>query len=286
MPYVLSAFADEAGTGLSEQMRICSDVGIRYIEMRGVNGKNVSALTAAEAKEIKKILDDGGFKVSSAGSPIGKIGVTDDFAPHLELFKRTVENSHILGTGLMRMFSFYIPDGDDPKKHKGAVLERLGALLDAADGIKLCHENEGGIYGESAENCLELYEAFGGRLALVFDPANFVHCGKDVKQAYEMLKGGFEYFHIKDCVAASKKIVPAGFGDGMIAEFLADYDHAGKDVFLSLEPHLKIFEGYAGLERGEKASVTEDFAYETNEQAFTAAAGALKNVLRSIGITA
>ena len=279
MSYVISAFADEASPDLKEQIRICSVAGVGHIEMRGVNGKNISDLSAGEAAEIKKQLAAAGIGVSAAGSPFGKIGIDDDFAPHLEKFKRTVEVSHILGTSLMRIFSFYIPGGEEPSRYKSAVVERLGELIGAADGIKLCHENESDIFGESPERCRELFDEFGGKLALVFDPANFVYRGYDVESAYELLEEGIEYFHIKDCVGANKKIVPAGRGDGKIGWILGRFEKKNGDTFVSVEPHLKIFEGFAGLEKEAKRTFKDEFEYDTNEQAFVAAVTALKNIL-------
>ena len=52
----LSAFSDEYADGLQEQCQALNGFGIENMEMRGVNGKNVSTLTKEEVKEAKKIL--------------------------------------------------------------------------------------------------------------------------------------------------------------------------------------------------------------------------------------
>ncbi len=67
-------------------MDVLDQHGIKYIEMRGVNGKLLVYYSLGEVKEIKKQLDEGGFKISAIGSPLGKIKITDDFEPHLESF--------------------------------------------------------------------------------------------------------------------------------------------------------------------------------------------------------
>ena len=53
---ILSAFADEYADGLKEQCEALNKFGIEYIELRGVNGKNVSTLTESEVKETKEYL--------------------------------------------------------------------------------------------------------------------------------------------------------------------------------------------------------------------------------------
>lgn len=109
--FTLAAFADEAGAEVSAQIDALHENGIPSIELRGVGEKNVTALTEGEAKELKKQLDDAGISVWSIGSPLGKISVGDEFAPHLDVFKHTLELAHILGAGNIRMFSFFLPQG-------------------------------------------------------------------------------------------------------------------------------------------------------------------------------
>ncbi len=48
-------------------------------------------------KKLKELLDSEGMGVSSIGSHYGKIEITDDFAPHFEAFKNTVEVAKVLG---------------------------------------------------------------------------------------------------------------------------------------------------------------------------------------------
>ena len=65
--------------------------------------------------------------------------------------------------------------------------------------MELYHENEKDIFGENAENCLALHEAFP-RLRAVFDPANFVQCGQDTMAGWQLLKEHIHYLHIKDAL--------------------------------------------------------------------------------------
>ena len=103
----LSAFSDEYAKAFEEQLAAMQSFGIGYIEPRFIGSKNVADLTADEAKELKIKLDTYGIKVSSIGSPIGKIKLSDDFQAHLDKAKRVFETANILGTKNIRMFSFY-----------------------------------------------------------------------------------------------------------------------------------------------------------------------------------
>ena len=143
MRFALAAFADEADHSIARQIIALRENGISYLEIRGVDGENVSNITLAKAKEVRAELDANGIAVWSLASPYGKIKISDDFAPHLDEFKRGLELAHIFGAKHLRLFSFYVP-------HTGAdtyineVMERLDSFRTAAkgSGIMLCHENE------------------------------------------------------------------------------------------------------------------------------------------------
>ncbi|NLC67191.1 MAG: sugar phosphate isomerase/epimerase [Clostridiaceae bacterium] len=224
--FILSAFADEIDENLAIQMDVLEQHGIKHIEMRGVNGKNLSKYTLEEVKEIKKQIDDRGFKISAIGSPIGKIMITDDFKPHLELFKHVLEIASILETSYVRMFSFYIPKGEDPAVYRDEVMERWKMFVDESRNynIVLAHENEKDIYGDTAERCLDIIKTMDcDNVKAVFDPANFVQCGVETyPHAFEILKTHIAYLHIKDAKIDTKQVVPAGHGDGRVNDILGE----------------------------------------------------------------
>ena len=277
--FELSAFTDEYSENFEKQIEGMLKNGIKYTEIRGVNGKNISLLTADEAKEVKKILDANGLAVWSVGSPLGKIKLTDDINAHLDLVKHISELANILDTPRIRVFSFYVPDTKTPALYRNQVLDYMGKMLDAATpyGCILCHENEKGIYGETDDSCLDIMKTFGGKYKCIFDPANFVQADVDTLEAYEKLKQYVYYMHIKDC-RANKTIAPAGKGIGNIPEILSDLNKRDETIILTLEPHLRVFEGLAALE--EDGNVTEIIdQYPTSEAAFNAACDTLKSII-------
>ena len=131
--YILSAFADEASASFPEQLEALREAGIDRIEIRGVDGTNVSALTDEKAREVRRMLDGAGVGISAIGSPFGKIVVNEGFAEHLEALKRSMEQAKILGANTFRMFSFYPPKGEVIAAYRQQVIDQLGAMLDAAD---------------------------------------------------------------------------------------------------------------------------------------------------------
>ena len=143
MNFKLAAFADEADGKISGQIKAMKENGIGYLEIRGVDGQNISNISVDKAKEVRKELDDAGLAVWSLGSPYGKIGINEDFAPHLELFKKGLELADVLGTRHIRMFSFYVPQGE-AERYTDEVMKRLDQFVTVAkdSGIILCHENE------------------------------------------------------------------------------------------------------------------------------------------------
>ena len=60
--FILSAFSDEAGIDLDEQIRACQANGITHMELRGLPQGNVSSLTTDDAWVLKAKLDAEGMQ--------------------------------------------------------------------------------------------------------------------------------------------------------------------------------------------------------------------------------
>lgn len=277
------AFADEAGGLIDQQIEAMRRNGLNGVELRGTEFGNVSDLTADQAKEIRKKLDDNGLCVWSAGSPIGKIDiVNDDFRAHLDKFKHTLDVSGILGAENMRVFSFYVPGADKAAEYKNEVIYRLSLMTELAEpyGVTLCHENEKGIFGDIGSRCLEILQEVPS-LKAVFDPANFVQSGEDTLNAWSMIKDYVKYMHIKDALTDGR-VVPAGKGDGNVEKIVREFVAMGGRDF-TIEPHLTVFKGLEALERaGEESKVGELYTYPDSNAAFDAACQAFKEILSKL----
>ena len=253
--WTLTGFADEIAPDLDVQLDTLADESIRYLELRGVWNKNVLDLTDSEIATVKRTLSQRGVGVSSIGSPIGKIPIGDDFAPHLDRFRRALQVARALEAPYIRIFSFFIPAGADPAHYRDEVLDRMSRLVRAAEGadVTLLHENEKEIYGDTPARCLDILTKINSPLLrAAWDPANFVQCGvRPHTEGYDSLRPFIAYVHIKDALSASGQVVPAGQGDGEVRETIAALRASGFDGFFSLEPHLAAagtFSGFSGPE--------------------------------------
>lgn len=246
---IMSAFADEYCDSFSGQLEMLASLGIEYIELRRADGRNVSEMDAGYVKKMGRMLEKKNISVSSVGSPIGKISIDGDIEGHLALAERVMRTANYIGAKYMRIFSFYIPKGKTLAECRKKVLDALEKLVTMSEkfGVRLCHENEALIYGESIENCLDLLRYFNGALGCVLDAGNFVLDGYDAYEAYKKLFGYIDYFHVKDALSKGA-VVPPGKGEARLGEILQDYAKNGvHDAFITLEPHLQTFGGLNAL---------------------------------------
>ncbi|WP_433360014.1 sugar phosphate isomerase/epimerase family protein [Actinoplanes sp. CA-142083] len=240
--WTLSGFADEISPDLTEQCEVAAGLGLKHIEVRSAWDVNILDLSPDQLATMRKTLSTYGLKVSSIGSPIGKIFIDEDFGPHLDRMRHAAEVAHELDAPYIRIFSFFLRPGADPADHREEVIDRMRALVRVAEeaDLILLHENEKQIYGDVPARCLDLIRSVGSPyLKLAWDPANFVQVGvRPYTDAYAMLRPHVEYIQIKDAFLADGTVVPAGEGDGEVAATIRALRHDGFDGFFSLEPHL------------------------------------------------
>ena len=281
MNFQLSAFADESSSKILEQIDALKRNGYSFLEIRAVNDQSFQKLSIAETKELAKILADNGITVKTLGSSIGKIKIDGDFDAQMEVYKHALEQGNIFGSEMIRLFSFFLPENEDPAQYKNLVLDRMGLIAETAKqfGIKACHENEKGIYGAVASRCLEIHQAVP-ELGGIFDPANYVQCGQDTLEAWEMLKSYITYMHIKDAKLDGTVVLP-GTGDGNVPEIIGKYVAQGGNFF-TLEPHLSEFVGLSELEQAGNKSLVGHMTFATPEAAFDAAAQNLVKILNTL----
>ena len=268
--WTLTGFADEISPELDEQLNTLAEESISYMELRSVWNTNVLDLTDEELEWVKTAAADRSIGISSIGSPIGKVPITDPFGPHLERFRRALHAAEVMEAPYVRVFSFFITERQEPGRYREEIIDRMGILAaEAGDsGVTLLHENEKDIYGDVPERCADILAGVGSpALRAAWDAANFVQCGVShpYKEGYEALRPYIEYVHVKDALSGSGKVVPAGEGDGEISETLSALRASGFDGFFSLEPHLASSGKYSGF---------------SGPVLFRKAARAFKNLLR------
>lgn len=242
--FKVSGFYDEVSDNLVEQLELIKEFGESYICPRQVNGKNIADFTIEQFKnEVKPLLDKYNVKISSIGSPLGKINLMDEEAHKKELVKleSLVEICKLTDCKYIRIFSYFPPSGKDIDSCHDMVVSKLKNLLSKVEGtdIILLHENEKEIYGDIPTRCIKLYESLNHpNFKLAYDASNYVQCSVDPDKAYDMVKDYTVYYHIKDC-SSYKVEVPLGTGIANYQRILAELKDKGYDGFLTLEPHTK-----------------------------------------------
>lgn len=239
--FTLSAFADEISPDPQEQIDVLRSCGINHIELRSILKTNVLDLTDLQVQELKGLLDKNNFKLSAIGSPIGKVKIDTPFEPHLKRFERAVELCKVFGTPNIRIFSYYKPDGTDWPQWRDEIFRRMAEKVQIAQkaGVRLLHENEHNIYGDTPDRVAELLANFyGPGFGGVYDAANYVFCGYDPWEGWEKTRDRTVHFHIKDWKTGEPHGSIAGEGHGRWPEVLAEAVKRGYTGFATMEPHL------------------------------------------------
>ncbi|MCQ2412696.1 MAG: sugar phosphate isomerase/epimerase [Sphaerochaetaceae bacterium] len=250
--FTITGFADELGPDFESQMKVWSEMGLKYFELRSAWGTNVMLLTDEQVYKVKEIADRYGIKVSCIGSPIGKTNIEDPIDFEMKRLERAFWMAKLFGCGRVRVFSFYCKEGSI-LDHREEVMDRLSkmAAFAAENGIELLHENEANIYGqysrESAEIAATLKSKYFG---LVFDPANYSVAKEDALEAEKNMHPYITYFHCKDYSGHDMDMAIPGTGVSYIPEVLDRLRE--RDMFVSMEPHLDHAGQFGGQTAPEK----------------------------------
>jgi sugar phosphate isomerase/epimerase len=261
---MISGFSDEISSDFDTQLEVVSNLGMHYLSLRGIDGKNIGDYTVDEIKEnVQPRLQKAGIGVSSIGSPIGKVFINDEdgFANQKIMLDTLCQISNLLNCQYIRIFSFYIPKGDNADQYREEVVSKLKEYAAIAEkyNVILLHENEKDIFGDIGRRCHEILTEVGSPYFKgIFDFANFVQCGEDTQECYDLLKNEVVYIHIKDAVTSDSQNVVCGTGEGKIPEILAQFIESGYKGFLTLEPHLVLFDSLKDLELEDATEIIKD----------------------------
>lgn len=284
----ISGFSDEISSDFDTQLQTVTELGMEYISIRGVNEKNFSEYSIDELKTyIKPKLEEYKVKVSSIGSPIGKVFIDDEegFNKQVDLLEKLCEMASILECKYIRMFSFYMPKGKNPDDYRDEVIKKLSIFTEIAKkhNIILLHENEKDIYGDISSRCLEILKSVNSdNFKAIFDFANFVQCMENTKECYELLKDYIVYYHIKDANKRDNQNVVCATGEGKIEEILTDAIKNGYKGFVTMEPHLVIFDSLKDLELEDVNEIIKEDKGLDGKSAYALQYKSLVNILGKI----
>jgi sugar phosphate isomerase/epimerase len=260
MPEVLlSGFADEGPVDkkAEAQLTMLSALGMSWYSLRfvdvGGGVKNVMKLTKAEIRRLRRLHGEFGIRVSSVGSPIGKVklldvddGTANAYVPFDRYLSRDVQRAVDLAgefeTRLIRGFSFYHPKGTSPDEHVDAAAERLSKIAEvcARGDVIFGLEVEANLIGQNGRLLRQLHRKVGHpNLCLIFDGGNLSSQNlrpDETYAEYEAMRAGIGWMHIKDYQIDPKlawtghvdeerlkNFVPADQGDSAHEAILRDF---------------------------------------------------------------
>ena len=206
-------FTDEIARDFEEAVRVCAELRVGFVEVRGVGDTNINRIDLDGARKLKAIMDRYGVRVGILGSGFGKCSLfdEDEWAEHLALFERQLRFCDLLQTRLIRCFAFRVPDGVDYRagerpdlhEHLPRIAERLAgpAGRAAKEGFVLSLETEDATFGGTCPEVRAVIDAVGSRaLTCCWDVANSWSAGRVAfPDDYEYVKGLVTHVHVKDC---------------------------------------------------------------------------------------
>ncbi len=286
----ISGFSDEISSDFTLQLQTVAKLGMRHIALRSAGGRGVETYNPQEAEQLLlPLLREHGVAVSLLGSPIGKVAVQDETAYEQQLgqLNTLCALCKLFGCGQIRIFSFYIPEGENPEDYRVTVVRKLKgfAQVAARHQVTLVHENEKDIYGSTALRCRSLLDAVDSPwLKAAFDFANFVQCGEDTRECWALLGRDVADIHIKDAHYGSGENVLCGTGQGHIPELLKKaIVEEGYRGFLTLEPHLVVFDFLQSLELKDAAEVIGTNKAKDGQEGYAMQYEALCAILADLG---
>lgn len=258
---ILTGFADEGPPSkrAEPQLAMMRALGLSYYSPRfvdcGQGVKNLMLLTDEEIAYLQGLHAEYEMKVSSIGSPIGKVklvdvddGTNNRFVPFDTYLAtevpRAIALAQAFDTKLIRGFSFYPPKGEDPWRYVDQAAAQLRAIAErcAAAGVYFGLEVEANLVGRNGELEMALYRAVDhDHLMLIFDGANIACQGyppEAVYAQYEAMRDGIGWMHVKDYLRRDDegwqdhvdeemmmRFVPCDRGSSGYYQVLSDFRH-------------------------------------------------------------
>lgn len=255
----LGVITDEISEDFDHALSVCTELGIRHLELRSIWNKSVVDLDPADLEKVKSKVTNGGFTVVSIASPFLKTHLSGEIAPAAgnthsassatraqqgEVLERTLHAAHVLDASIVRTFSFWRLD--DPEAARDEILEELTqatATVNAA-GKLLGLENEHACnIATGAESKWYLDRIANPVFGLIWDPGNEAALGQNpVPAGYEAVKDRVHHVHLKDAISFDDGAGFTAVGDGAI-DYIQQFQLLIRDRYegvISIETHYRI----------------------------------------------
>jgi sugar phosphate isomerase/epimerase len=251
----LAVIGDEIGPSLPEMISFCAENGVRRLDMRTVDGKNLLGMTPSQVQSIKTQLSKAGIDVPTFVSPVLKwtapgkgtaAGGKVDFAfdpkecPSDDPLAHAFAIADALGARHMRVFSFLRYPGYAPQDIKPAT-DRLVELAQKHDVI-VEMENEPVCNIGSVAELAAFFRAIpaSSHLRPLVDIGNSWSMGMPPSDGdIGHLAPSVDLIHLKDRNFAARRTVPLGDGEVPWAKELTRLlkNTRSPEVLASMETH-------------------------------------------------
>lgn len=276
---IYTGFADEAGSNIDLQIKATKEMGWSCIDVRLIDGVNVTDITDEQFEEVYKALCDNGITVPCIGSAIATAS-RNPFNPEdvqycFDALARIIPRMKKLGTKYIRGMAFAHQEDlpiEEQEKVIYPLMEKIVKICEENDIVYLC-ENCGGYSVYSYDILVKLAEHLQSEnFKILFDTGNPIaylnHAGEEPykfqnsRDAYLAMKEYIGYIHVKDeIVDENGKVISRNFpGEGNcdVEKILKDVIDSGYDGYMSIEPHMHNgYDGYIEYGRRTEAMVNK-----------------------------
>ena len=256
MSLEFTGISDEGAASLEEQIRLHKELGWKGLEIRSVDGKNISGMPDDDFDKLCGLLEAEEMRCIGFASAIANWArpVTGDFEIDRQDLLRSAPRMHRLGSPYLRIMSYARGDADE-KTWAVESINRVAELSRMAEGegITLIHENCDGWGSAEPENLARLLDAVPSEaLKVVFDMGNPRSHGHEIDTVWDFLRAcedRIAHIHIKDCYLDEKgEAIHCFPGEGECrvketVEYMVM--EKGYNGLLSIEPHM-VFQFHEG----------------------------------------
>ncbi len=260
---LLTGFADECAINktVDQQFSAFAALGLKFLSIRfldaGSGIKNVMDLRDDEVDFVRQKLLDYRLRISSIGSPIGKVklldvddGTSNPYRPFGEYLEnevvRACQLANAFDSKLIRGFSFYHPVGTQPDDHLDEVVVRLREIAKVCDsfGVTFGLEVEANLTGQTGQLLAEIhYQVNHPALLTIFDGGNLVTQGFTQEEVFAQwcaMKPSLGWIHIKDYLMPMGMKRVTHVNEESLSHFVpADVGHSGhREIVADLKTYL------------------------------------------------
>lgn len=275
MKFQLGIMTDEVSQRIEDAIRVALDYGLKALELRSVDGKQLHQLEPERISQIGRQIDEAGLTVCALSTPVFKCNLdnADELKQSKEILAKDLQIAKTLGAGIIRGFSFWAQEGTTFEQAFPRIVEELQSIVPLLEEAQIVYalEFDPAVYATNGAKVARLVEAVGSPyIRALYDPGNDVWDPDGeipYPDGYNHLKPYICHIHLKDAVRRGDEVEAVAIGTGEVdyKGLFARLTDASYDGYCIVETHyrltsqlteeqLKRPSGHSFSEGGEEAS--------------------------------